>query len=102
MVSGYQGANDHAVGFLFLQMLTSLGAIVGAGYLSRNRAPYLVLGMAVAGAALAAIVAIATFDVAAASGPLANLAAPSLDFGRATGPFSNPNYLGSFVAIMLV
>ncbi len=102
MLSGYAGSDAHAVGFLFFQLLTGLGLVIAAGHLLRARSPNLVLGFAVAGAALTAVVAIANFDPAVVIRPLANLTAPSFDIGRATGTFSNPNYLGSYVAIMVV
>lgn len=102
MLSGYTGSDAHAVGFLFFQLVAGLGLVIAAGHLLRDRSPYLVLGMATAGAALTAIVAIANFDPSLVIRPLANLTAPSFDIGRATGTFSNPNYLGAYVAVMLV
>jgi O-antigen ligase len=100
LASGYASDDAHAVGFLYIQLLGGIGTLIAAGYIVRARSPYPVLAAAVAGAALTAIVSVATFVTAPGLAPLLNLAAPSLDFGRATGPFSNPNYLGAFAAIM--
>lgn len=102
MLGGYAGSDGHDVGFLFGQLLTGFGTIVAAGYLLNGRSPYPVLAMTLVGAGLAAFIAVATFDQAVVGPPLAGLVAPSFDLGRATGTFSNPNYLGTFAAIMAV
>jgi O-antigen ligase len=99
--TGYASGAAHDVGFLYIQLLGSLGALVAAGYLLRDRSPYPILAMAVAGAALTAIVSLGSYNPNLTVAPILNLTAPSSDAGRATGSFSNPNYLGAFTAIMM-
>lgn len=102
MLAGYAGVEAHDVGFLFFQAVAAVGLVIAAGHLLGRRSPYPVLAMAIAGSVLVAVIAIGTYAPSTAPGVLANLSAVSFDVGRATGPFSNPNYLGSFAAIMLV
>jgi O-antigen ligase len=54
--------------------------------------------MALAGAAVATLIAIATYDNPPAGPPLAGLVARPEHALRAIGPFGNPNYLGTFAA----
>jgi hypothetical protein len=100
MLGGYAGQDGHDVGYLFGQLLTGFGVIVVAGYLLNGRSPYPVLAMTLAGAGVAGFLAIATYGTTVAGPPLGRLVAISGDLGRATGTFSNPNYLGTFSAIM--
>ncbi len=102
MFAGYAGTDAHDVGFLFFQAVAAVGVVIAAGHLLSHRSPYPVLAMAIAGSVLTAVIAIGTYVPAGAPIVLVNLAAVSVHVGRATGPFSNPNYLGSFAAIMLV
>lgn len=102
MLAGYASIDDHNVGFLFFQLLSGVGAVVAAGYLLNGRSPYPVLVMATAGAALVAVITLGAYGAASVALPLVNLVAPSPDIGRATGTFSNPNYLGTFAALMVV
>lgn len=101
LAAGYRSPDDHEVGFLFLQLLSGLGSIIAAAYVLRRRSPYPVLAMALAGAALAAIIAIGTYDNPATGPPLAGLVARPDRALRAVGPFGNPNYLGAFAAIVI-
>ena len=101
MLGGYQGDDGHTVGYLFFQVLTGFLTVIGAGYLFKTRSPIPVLIMALIGAAIATIVAVATFENPE-TGPLARLVATT-DLGvRAAGPFSNPNYMGMFGAAVVV
>jgi O-antigen ligase len=102
MMAGYASADDHNVGFLFFQLLAAVGVVVASAFLMHHRSPYPVLAMAIAGATLAGIISLGSYGSTTVGAPLSNLLAPSTDLGRATGPFSNPNYLGSFTAVALV
>jgi O-antigen ligase len=102
MLAGYGSDADHAVGYLYWQLLSTVGAILAAGHLLRDRSPYPILAMAMPGAALVAGIALASYGATTVAQPLGNLVASSTDLGRATGSFSNPNYLGSYAAVMLV
>ena len=97
MLMGWTGEEGHLVGFQFVQLLTGFGAVLAAGYVLSNRSPYSVLAMAMAGAALAATIALVMFR--GTFGPFVNLTVQSTDGTRALGPFGNPNYLGVFIAI---
>ena len=101
MAAGWVGDIGHLVGYQFFQLLTALGTVIAAGYVLSGRSPYLVLGMALAGAAFTALIACVTFLVPTAGTPLANLIVATTDGTRATGPFGNPNYLGVFAALAL-
>ncbi len=102
MVTGWAGERGRLIGYYFFQILTGLGIIVAAAYILRGRSPYPVLAMALAGAVIAAGVAVATFDNPTAGPQFGNLVATADTGQRAAGPFGNPNYLGFFVAAALV
>jgi O-antigen ligase len=100
MLTGWTGTVGHLVGFEYIQLLTSFGAVLATVYVLSNRSPYPVLIMGLAGAALAGAIALVMFR--GTFGPFVNLAVASVDGSRALGPFGNPNYLGVFAAIALV
>ncbi len=102
MMAGYASKADHDVGFLYFQFMTVVGTVVAAGYVLKDRSPFPVLGMALAGATLTAVIAIATFNGPAVGPPFAGLVARSESAVRALGPFGNPNYLGTFAAFAVV
>lgn len=102
LAAGYTSAADHDVGFLYLQLVSAVGTILVAGHLLRDRSPYPIIAMAMASAGLVACIAVASNGQSVIAPPLSNLVAPSSDLGRATGSFSNPNYLGAYAAVMLV
>ena len=99
MASGYAGRQDHAVGYLFFQLLTGFGLVVAAVWVLSDRSPYPVIAMGLAGAATAALIAIVPYLAPAIGGPFINLAGHSEDVTRASGPFSNPNFMGASAAM---
>jgi O-antigen ligase len=102
LISGYSGDLSHMVGYLFFQLLTGFALVLAAAYILRGRSPMPVLAMALAGATLTALITILTFDKSVVGPPFAALVATG-DIGlRAAGPFTNPNYLGTFVAATIV
>jgi hypothetical protein len=102
MLGGWAGDKGHQIGYYFFQVLTGFGTILAAGYILRGRSPYPVLAVGLVGAAISAGTAVATFDNPAPGMPFGGLVAIA-DLGlRAAGPFSNPNYAGSFFAGTLV
>jgi len=102
MLGGYRGDEGHTIGYLFFQVLAGFGLILAAGYLLRGRSPWPILIMAMIGAALAAIVTVATFENQGAGSPFGGLVAVADAGLRAAGPFVNPNYMGTFAAAVLV
>lgn len=102
MLGGYTGDKGHQIGYYFLQVLTGFGTVIAAGYILRDRSPYPVLAMGLLGAAISAGTAVATFDNPAPGLPFGGLVAVADLSVRAAGPFSNPNYMGSFAAGTLV
>ena len=101
MVSGYAGPQAHAVGYLFFQLLTAFGLVVAAVWVLSGRSPYPVMVMGLAGAATAALIAVVPYVAPAIGGPFVNLSGHSADLTRASGPFSNPNYMGASAAMAL-
>jgi O-antigen ligase len=102
MAGGYAGDKGHQIGYYFFQVLTGFGTVLAAGYILRGRSPYPVLAAGLFGAAISAATAVATFDNPTPGLPFGGLVAIA-DLGlRAAGPFSNPNYMGSFLAGTLV
>jgi O-antigen ligase len=99
MLGGYSGDVGHLVGYQFVQLLTGFAVVVAAGYVLRDRDPRPYLAAGLASAAVAAVLAIATYDASAVPSPLANLLANSEQGVRASGPFGNPNYFGVFQAV---
>jgi O-antigen ligase len=76
--------------------------VLAAAYILRGRSPYPVLALALAGALLATLTAVATFENTVSGPPFARLVATT-DIGlRAAGPFVNPNYMGTFAVAVLV
>ena len=102
MLGGYVSVQDHDVGYLLIQLLICFGTILAAIYVLSDRSPYPFLVMGLAGAVLVALLAIATFESVSLAGPITNLVSNGEDRTRALGPFSNPNYLGAFAAIIAV
>jgi hypothetical protein len=102
MLEGWQGVLGHDVGYLFVQMLTGFGAILGIALVLRGRSPWPYLAASLVGASVAAALALATFGTAHPSGALANLVNVSVDLSRGVGPFGNPNYFGQFMATAFV
>jgi O-antigen ligase len=101
MLAGYATKADHDVGFLYFQFLAVVGLLVAAGYLLEGRSPFPVLALALAGALLVAIIALATFDAPPTGPPFAGLVARPETALRALGPFGNPNYMGTFCALAI-
>jgi len=99
MLGGWAGTIGHLVGFQYIQLMTGFGAAIAAVYVLSNRSPYPVLALGLAGAAIAAAIALVMFR--GSFGPFINLAVASTDGTRALGPFGNPNYLGVFMAIAM-
>ncbi len=99
MLAGYASQEDHDVGYLFFQLMTTFGTILATVWVLAGRSPYAVLAAALVGAVLAGLIALMTFGSPPVGPPLANLVAESDDLTRAIGPFGNPNYLGVFAAI---
>ena len=102
MLAGYGSPDAHDVGYLYFQLLSAVGVVLAAGYLLADRSPYPVVAFSLAGALLVTAIALASYGAASVTPPLGNLVAPSTDLGRATGTFSNPNYLGSYAAVVSV
>lgn len=102
LLNGYRGRLDHDVGYLFIQLLTSFGAILAAAFVLRGRSPYPFLVMALAGGALVALLAILTYNANPIPEVISNLVPGSDNLTRALGSFSNPNYLGAFAAMLTV
>ena len=101
MASGYAGLQAHAVGYLFFQLVTGFGLVVTAIWVLSDRSPYPVMTMGLAGAATAALIALVPYALPAISGPFVNLSGHSADLTRASGPFSNPNFMGASAAMAL-
>jgi hypothetical protein len=101
MASGYAGSRAHDVGYLYFQLLTGFGLVVAAIWVLHGRSPYPVIVMGMAGATLAAAVAVLPYLAPGVVWPLENLAGPRDDFTRANGVFSNPNYMGASAAVSL-
>ena len=102
MLDGYGGDLGRTVGYLFFQLMAGFFTILAAAYILRGRSPIPVLAMALAGAFVATIVAVLTFDQPVSGPPFAGLVATT-DLGmRAAGPFGNPNYMGTFAVVTLV
>jgi hypothetical protein len=102
MLGGYTGDEGHAVGYLFFQAMTGFGMVLAAAYILRGRSPIPVLTMALAGALLATIVAVATFENTVSGPPFAGLLATTEVGLRAAGGFVNPNYMGTFAVAVLI
>jgi len=102
MLAGYASAADHAVGYLYIQILTGFGGIVAAIWLMSGRSPYPILAMAIAGAVTAALIALVPAVAPMLAGALANVSGKSVDLSRAVGTFGNPNFMGGSAAISLV
>jgi O-antigen ligase len=101
MLAGYATKADHDVGFLYFQFLAAVGLLVAAGYLLDGRSPFPVLALALAGALLTAMIALATYDAPPTGPPFAGLVARPETAVRALGPFGNPNYMGTFAALAI-
>jgi len=101
MAGGYSGQQAHAVGYLFFQLLTAFGFVVAAIWLLADRSPYPAIVMGIAGASLAALIALVPYVLPAIGAPFANLSGNSEDLTRASGPFSNPNFMGGSMAVAL-
>lgn len=99
--TGYGNAADHAVGYLYLQLMTGFGAILAAIWVLRGRSPFPVLAMAIAGAVTAALIALVIYFVPASAGALVNVSGVTLDPARAVGTFSNPNFMGGMAAVSM-
>lgn len=99
MAAGYSGQQAHAVGYLFFQLLTAFGFVVAAIWLLADRSPYPALAMGIAGASVAAAIALVPYLLPAFGAPFANLSGHSEDLTRASGPFSNPNFMGASMAM---
>jgi O-antigen ligase len=101
MAAGYASPADHDVGYLYLQLLAGFGAIIAALWVIDGRTPIPVLGMAIAGAVMSAIVAVGPYVAPATAGWFAPLSGQTEDLARAIGTFSNPNFMGVSAAISL-
>ena len=102
MLAGYASPADHAVGYLYLQLLTGFGAIVAAVWVMGGRSPFPILAMAMAGAVTASLIALVPFVAPSLAGALARVSGPPFDLVRAVGTFSNPNFMGGSAAISMV
>ena len=102
LLAGYGSDADRAVGYLYVQFLAAVGTMVAAAFLLRDRSPFFVVGLALAGAVVVGCIAVASNGAPSVPPPLGNLVAPSDNLGRASGAFRNPNYLGTYVGLMLV
>lgn len=102
MLNGYVGELDRAIGYLLIQLLTGLGIVLVGAWILRDRSPIPVLSMALAGAAFATGLAVATFESPVSGPPFAGLVATGEVGLRAAGPFHNPNYMGTFAAAVIV
>lgn len=101
MLAGYAGdATD--TGSLFLRLLTGVGAVVAAALVLRDRSPYPFLAILIASAVVAAALATLMFGNPTIGAPLANFVAQPDANVRPSGAFSNPNYYGWFIAIVMV
>ena len=100
-LAGYATEADHAVGYLYLQLLAGFGTIVAAIWLLRDRSPFPILAMAVAGAVTAALIAVIPYVAPVSAASIALLAGHTDDPVRAVGTFSNPNFMGGSTAMSL-
>ncbi len=80
MLAGYSHTQDHAVGYLYFQLMTGFGTIVAAVWVLRGRPAFPVLTMALAGAVTAALVALVPYALPAFSGAVTGLAGRSESF----------------------
>lgn len=101
MLAGYASDADHAVGYLYFQLLTGFGAILAAIWVLHGRSPFPILTMAIAGAVTAALIALVPTVAPAFHGALANVSGRSEDLVRVVGTFSNPNFMGGSAAMSL-
>jgi len=101
LIAGYAGDQGHLVGYLFEQLLTGFGAVVGAACVLNRRSPFPFLAMGLASAVLSAVLAFLTLSTPAVGPPIVGLIADS-NIDRAIGSFGNPNYFGVFEAIATV
>jgi O-antigen ligase len=99
MLAGYGTGADHAVGYLYLQLLTGLGAILAAAWVLRDGSPFAILSMAVAGVTVSALIAVVPYMAPALAGLFIHLSSPTDDPVRASGTFGNPNFMGGSAAI---
>ncbi len=99
-LDGYAGPRSFEIAQLFAQLMTGVLAFGVAYIVLRDRSPYPVLAAILASALLACGLAIAQ-----SQGFEANfdrlLPHREIDLGRATGPFLDPNYFGSFLAVAI-
>jgi O-antigen ligase len=99
MLAGYGTDADHAVGYLYLQLVTGLGAIVATVWILRGGSPFAILSMAVAGVIVSALIAVVPYVAPGLAGLFVHLASPTDDPVRASGTFGNPNFMGGSAAI---
>lgn len=102
MASGYAGKHAHDVGYLYFQVLTGFGLVIAAIWVLHARSAVPVVAMGLAGATAAALVAVVPYVAPGLAGLVANLAGPTDDATRASGTFSNPNFMGASAAMALV
>lgn len=102
MLSGYAGQRAHDVGYLYFQLMTGFGTVLAAIWVLHARSAMPAIAMGLAGATLAAMVAVVPYFAPDLAGVFANLTGASDDPTRASGTFSNPNFMGASAAMALV
>ena len=107
MVSGHPPDWAPSAGLQAIRILSAVGIFMVASYLFRWIPPMMIIAVALIGGFLAAVLALLAFWHLGPLGLLAGLLAPSdpaspllpaLQADRASGGFSNANYLGFFAA----
>ena len=101
MLTGYATEADHGVGYLYLQLLSGFGAVIASIWLLRDRSPLPVLAMVIAGAVTGALIAILPYLLPSLEPFVVHVSGVSDDLIRASGTFSNPNYMAGSAAIAL-
>ncbi|MFN8619367.1 MAG: O-antigen ligase family protein [Chloroflexota bacterium] len=96
LLGGYQTPQEYFTGALMIKLVTALLVIMAGSIVLKDRSPYPVMASLLAAAVLVVIVALTETGE---PGLLGNLVARSSEIsGRSSGPFTDPNEFGLYVA----
>jgi O-antigen ligase len=99
LAGGYSGDVGHLVGYQFIQVGTGFALVLALAFLLPGHDARPVVAAAIASAAIAGVIGIASASTVNLPALLAPLVAEDEFGGRAVGTFGNPNYFGMVEAV---